>query len=354
MNSANVYGVGMVIVSNMMADELQGQKHLGALIADEAGVAGADALRVSSATASGASALRVGAMAVASGLVDIVAVVGVEKMRGGVGHGMATPVLAKALDAVDEVPDGATMLSQNAKLMQAYLNQYDVPDGALSHFAVNAHKNGNLNPHALFRNKTVDLETAQQSRIIVPPLNLYDCAPICDGAAAVILAPTQQARLYTETPIEILASAGSTDRFRVDDRMTPLELSAGAQSARLGYEIGGVRPADIDFYEPHDAFSIMTTLLLEASGFAQRGEGWRLAVEGHIGRDGTLPLSTMGGLKARGHPIGATALYQACEIVAQLRGEAGQNQLPDPRTAMMHSIGGAGTTIVAHIFRRNG
>lgn len=336
-----------VFAGNMLADELQGQKHIASLLADAAGLFGVEALHVRAATATGAAALRMAYFAVASGEADIAVAVGVEKMS----SAPPTPALAKALDAKREVPTGATLISMNARMMAAYMQRYNVPYEAFANFAVNAHRNALTNPFALFH-KPVQVEDVLASRIVNPPIRLLDCSPICDGAAAVVLVPDAHAGRFARPPVRVLASSVATDRFVVEDRPDPLALEAARLSARKAFQRAGLTPADIDFFEVHDAFSIMACLLLEASGFAERGTGWQLAVEGHIFREGRLPIATMGGLKARGHPIGATALYQTAEIVLQLCGEAGANQLERARFAMLQSVGGAGTTILTHLFGR--
>jgi acetyl-CoA C-acetyltransferase len=287
-----------------------------------------------------------GVLAVASGAADVVVVAGVEKMNAPT----VTPVLAKALDAEREVPDGATLVSQNARLMARYLERYKLPDDALAPFAVNAHINASRNPLAMFHKPALTPVDVMSSRVISPPIRLYDCAPISEGAAAVVLVPSSRARDFSPQPVHVLASAVATDRFRIDDREQPLELRAARTSLQRALAQSGTALADISFFEAHDAFTIMTCLLLEAAGFAAPGEGWRMAADGEIALNGRLPLSTMGGLKARGHPIGATALYQACEIVLQLTGRAGDNQLDAPRQALMQSVGGAGVTVITHLF----
>lgn len=338
--------VGALYASSMLADELQGQKQIAALIADEAGLSGVEALDVRAATAGGAAALRMGWLAVGSGAVELAVVVGVEKMS----DGIPTPVLAKALDAQREVPDGATLLSQNALLMAAYQERHRPPADGLAHFAVNAHANARHNPFALFQDKAITPADVLASRLISPPLRLLDCSPICDGAAAVVLAPLVDSYRYTKQPVTVLASSAATDRFRVADRPDPLALDAARRSAQAAYAQAALSPAAIDFYEVHDAFSIMACLLVEAAGFAPAGQGWRLAADGEIRPQGRIPLATRGGLKARGHPIGATALYQCCEVVQQLTGQAGGNQLPAAHIGMMQSVGGAGVTVLTHIF----
>ncbi len=345
MDDAGVEQVDALYVGNMMADELQNQKHLGALIADAAGLVGVEALEAGAASAAGAAALRLGYLAVASGDLDLVAVLGVEKMS----EGAAVPALSKALDGKLEVPIGATMISRNAELMQMYMQAYDVPEDAFVNFAVNAHNNGRHNPNALFR-KRVSARKVRNSRVVSGPLRLYDASPLCDGAAAVILAPTEQARAFSQHPVKMLSCTVATDHFRIEDRPNPLWLQAAENSAREAMLRANVHLNDIDIFEVHDAFSIMATLQLEAAGFAEPGEGWKLAADKAIYRRGKVPIATMGGLKARGHPIGATALYQTCEIVLQLTGRAGKNQVKKADVAIMQSVGGAAATMLTHIF----
>jgi acetyl-CoA C-acetyltransferase len=345
MEDAGTERVEALFAGNMLSDELQGQKHVAALIADEAGLAGIEALQVQAAMASGAAALRMAYLAVGSGEADLAVAVGVEKMSDGV----AAPALSKALDA-REVADGATLISKNADLMRLYLERNKVPEDGLAHFAVNAHRNARNNPYALFKDQAVSIRTVRNSRVIQHPLRLYDCSPVCDGAAAAVLAPSQEARAYNPNPVRILASSVATDRFRVGDRRWPLALEAATVSAQKAFRQANVNREDVDLFELHDAFSIMACLLLEAVGFAEPGQGWRLADEKRIGLRGDIPITTMGGLKARGHPVGATALYQVCEIVQQLTGRAGKNQVRDAELALMNSVGGAGTTLITHIF----
>jgi acetyl-CoA C-acetyltransferase len=342
---AGVEEVEALFCGNMLADELQGQKHLASLIADEAGLRGIEALEVGAVTASGAGALRMAYLAVGSGQADLAVAVGVEKMSDGV----AMPAISKALDAELEVPGGATMISRNAELLALYFERTKAPSHAMVWFAVNAHKNARNNPNALFHAQRVSVRQARTSRIIHPPLRLYDCAPICDGAAAVVLAPSEQARAFSDHPVRILASAVAVDRFRVDDRSDPLALEASQVSAHKAFRQANVHRGDVSFFELHDAFSIMACLQLEAVGFAAPGEGWRMAAERKIGIRGQLPVCTMGGLKARGHPIGATPLYQTVESVLQLTGRAGKNQVRDPKIALTQSIGGAASTVVTHL-----
>jgi acetyl-CoA C-acetyltransferase len=306
---------------------------------------GIEALQVRAATATGAAALRMAYLAVASEEADLAIAIGVEKMS----SGPATPALAKALDAEKEVAVGANLISKNAELMQLYIERYQMPADGLVNFAVNAHNNAIANENALFR-KVITPEEVSNSRIIYPPIRLLDCSPVCDGAAAVVLAPTDEARAFTSTPVHILASSVATDHFRIADRKDPLMLAGGRLSALRAARRANINRNDVSFFEVHDAFSIMACLLLESTGYAKRGEGWRLAAERRIWPDGDIPIATMGGLKARGHPIGATALYQTCEIVLQLTEKAGANQIKNPKVGLLQSVGGAASTVLTHIF----
>ena len=235
--------------------------------------------------------------------------------------------------------------------MRLYFERYNVPEDGLVNFPVTAHRNARNNPNALFHDLSVSPRNVRNSRMVHAPLRLMDCSPICDGAAAVVLAPSQEARAYSPHPVKILASSVSTDRFRVEDRTDPLWLEAAHISSQKAFRQANVNREDVSLYEVHDAFSIMACLLLEAVGFAEPGQGWRLAAEKRIGLRGEIPITTMGGLKARGHPIGATALYQACEIVLQLTERAGKNQVRNASIGMMQSVGAAATTVLTHIFR---
>lgn len=341
LKDARIEKADALYVANMLADALDKQCHLGALIATELGLAGVEALEVTAASASGAAALRAAYLAVASGSVDSAIALGVEKMSAG----EATPALSRGLDASEEA--GETMVTMNARLMQKYIETYGGSPGDFGRFAVNAHQNALTNDAALFH-KAVTVEECAQARIIHAPLRLYDCAPVCDGAAAVVLSanPTQHV-----PAVKHLASTVATDVFQVARRKDPLDLAASRISAEKAYLSARIEPRDVDFFEVHDAFSIMACLSLEACGFVPRGQGLQPGREGRLSREGDLPLSTFGGLKGRGHPIGATALYQAGEIFLQLTGRAGRNAVTGAKTAMMQSIGGAGSTILTNVFQ---
>jgi acetyl-CoA C-acetyltransferase len=350
MADAGVAHIDGLYVGNMLSGELAGQEHLGALVADFAGLRGIEAFKVEAACGSGAAALRVGYLSVASGVADIVVVVGVEKMTDMLGRD-TTAALALAADGEHEAFQGLSFVAVNALLMRRYMHEYGYDHSDFAAFAVNAHKNGVNNPYAMFRFPTT-VERFAAAKMICDPINLLDSSPICDGAAAVVLAPAEIARSLSQAPVRIAASAIGTDALAVHDRRDPLILDAGVISTRRAYEQAGVGSDDVDLFELHDAFGVMAALSLEAAGFADKGQGVRVAMDGDIGIDGRVPISTMGGLKARGHPVGATGLYQIIEVVQQLRGLAGENQVKNARLGMAQNVGGSGATVATHILER--
>ncbi|MGQ9502054.1 MAG: thiolase domain-containing protein [Anaerolineae bacterium] len=347
MKDAGIEGAHAMYVGNMLSGEISNQSHLGALIADFCGLRGIEAVKVEAACGSGAAAVRMGYLAVASGVHDLVICVGVEKMTDDVG-GKLTAALAQAADAEYELAHGVTFVGLNALLMRRYMHEYGVCHEDFAGFAINAHANAVGNPNAMFR-RPITLEDFKHADMIADPINLLDSSPMADGAAAVVLCPTEQAHAFKGRPVRIVGSAAATDCLSIHDRHDPLWLQAAEDSAQRAYAQAGVTPQDIDLFELHDAFTIMSALSLEACGFAERGKGWRLAAEGEIRPDGRIPICTMGGLKARGHPVGATGVYQIVEAVLQLRGEAGSCQIRDARLAMTQNIGGSGATIITHI-----
>jgi acetyl-CoA C-acetyltransferase len=348
LKDAGVDHVNMLLVGNMLSGALNGQEHVGALVADFAGLRGIEAFKVEAACGSGAAAARLGYIAVAGGMADVVLVVGVEKMTDRKGDAVTT-ALAMAADADYEAMQGLSFVSLNALLMRRYMHEFDVPREAFAPFVINAHRNAVNNPNAMFP-FPVSQEAFQRAAMIADPVSLMDSSPICDGAAAIVLCPTDMAQdLGQAQPVRVLASVSATDTVALHDRRDPLFLEAAALSAHRAYQQAEVQSTDIDLFELHDAFSIMSVLSLEACGFAERGQGVRLGLDGEIAIGARLPLCTMGGLKARGHPVGATGVYQLVEATQQLRGEAGANQVANARLAMTQNIGGSGATVITHI-----
>lgn len=351
MAEAGIDRADALFVGNMLSGSLLDQEHLGTLVADACGLHGIEAAKVEAACASGSAALRVGAMAVASGFHDIVVVAGLEKMTDTVGKD-TTAGLATAADAEYEALHGVSFVGLNALIMQRYMYEYDVPLDAFAGFSINAHRNGANNSNAMFQ-EAITLEDYVRAPVIATPINMMDSSPVCDGSAALVLVPTELASQFTtghhRGAVQILASASANDTLAVHDRKDPLFLEAAYLSSQKAYRQAGIQPAHLDLFELHDAFTIMSALSLEATGFARRGEGWRMAHDDEIAVGGRIPISTMGGLKSRGHPVGATGVYQIAELVQQLTGTAGANQVRGARLGMAQNIGGSGATIVTHI-----
>ena len=350
MRDANRDYADAVYIGNMMSGSANHQQHLGALIADWVGLRYTEAIKVESACSSAASAFRAGLMAVASGQLNCVVVAAVEKMTDSTMAEITTE-LATAADADYEAGMGLSFVALNALIMKRYMHEYGWKKEDFAPFPINAHANAVHNPNARFQ-EAISLETYLKAGMICPPINLLDASPVGDGAAAAVLVPFDSVIRNGRPLVKVVGSGGATDSIGIHHRREPLFLKAAEISSKQAYQQSGLTPKDIDFFELHDAFSIMAALSLEASGFAERGQGPRMANNGDIFPTGKLPVSTRGGLKARGHPVGATGLYQITEVVQQLRGEAGGNQLDGVRTGMAQNIGGSGSNIVTHILQR--
>jgi acetyl-CoA C-acetyltransferase len=340
-----------VYVGNMLAPVLSNQAHVGVLLADNAGLRGVEAVTIEAGSASGGAALRSGYMAVASGQVDSALVVGVEKFTDRIGSPVEA-ALATNTDSDYEAPHGMTANAQAALIMRRYMHEFGVNHDAFAGFAVTAHANGAHNPMAMFRSP-ISLETYQKAGLVSEPLNLFDVAPVADGAAALLLTRSDLLPTGFSHPlVRISGSAMVNDRLALHDRPDLLDFPAARTSVQRACQQAGIHPGDVDLFELFDAYSIFAALSLEAAGFAERGQGWKLAQEDQIGLEGLLPIATFGGLKARGHPGGATGVYQAVEAALQLRGQAGKNQVKDARRALVQSLGGAAAIAVAHVLER--
>jgi acetyl-CoA C-acetyltransferase len=352
MQDGGVEQVQAVYVGNMLSPLVSGQNQLGAFFGDWIGPWHKEAVKLEAACGSGAAAFRAALMAVASGDVDSALALGVEKMTDKAGHDV-TAALATAADADYEVEQGVSFVGLNALIMLRYMHEYGWKHGDFAPFSINAHANAVHNPFARLRDK-ISLEKFERASMVATPINLLDASPIGDGAAAVILVPADKVRSLSARPrVVVAASAAATDTIAVHSRRDPLVLTAAQQTARRCYELAGITPDDIDFFELHDAFSIMSALSLEACGFAERGQGVRLGLEDKISIKGSIPICTRGGLKARGHPVGATGMYQIVEVVQQLRGECGRTQVEGARIGMAQNIGGSGASILTHILSVN-
>ncbi len=336
-----------IFLGNMMSGVINAQNNLGPLVAHWAGLK-VPAVKIDAACGSGGAALRSGLMAVSSGDIESALVVGVEKMTDRSPHEV-TVALATAADADYEVDMGVSFVGLNALIMRRYMHEYGWKHADFAPFAINAHANAMHNPFARLHHK-ITVEEFEKSAMIATPINLLDASPIGDGAAALYIVPADSVK--DGERFLIAGSASATDTIALHDRHDPLFLSAAYKSAQGAYRQAGVDPGDIDVFELHDAFTIMSALSLEACGFAERGQGPRLGLDGNIGLSGSIPVMTRGGLKARGHPVGATGVYQVVEVVQQLRGVCGETQVPDARIGMAQNIGGSGATIITHIIKR--
>ena len=350
MQDSGMDQVDALFVGNMLSPLVSGQNQLGTFFSDWIGLWGREAVKVEAACGSGAAAFRSGLMAVASGDVDSALVIGVEKMTDKAGHDV-TAALATAADADYEVEQGISFVGINALVMRRYMHEYGWKHEDFAPFSVNAHANAMHNPNARLHEK-ISVEKFERSSMVATPINLLDASPIGDGAAAAIIVPAERVTSMPGRPrVTVAGSASATDSIAVHSRKDPLFLSAAYQSSRRAYEMAGVTPKDIDVFELHDAFSIMSALSLEASGFAERGQGVRLGLDNEISPTGRVPVCTRGGLKARGHPVGATGMYQIVEVVQQLRGECNGSQVDGAKIGMAQNIGGSGATILTHILK---
>lgn len=340
-----------LFVGNMLAPNLSNQAHLGVLLVDTAGLLGIEAVTVEAAGASGGAALRQGYLAIASGMVDVALVVGVEKFTDKIGPDVDT-ALATTGDADFEAVQGMTPTAQAALLMKRYIHENHVPAGGFAGFALTAHANAVANPCAMFR-KAIKPEAYTKAEMVSDPLNMFDIAPNADGAAALVL--TRRELLpsnWGHSLVKISGSASASDTLALHDRKDMLYFNTAHLSAGKAMKQANVILDDIDLFEYHDMFSIYAALELEAVGFAIRGQGWKLAADNEIGLKGKIPCATMGGMKARGFPGGAAGVYQAVEAAMQLRGQAGTNQIQNAKTALIQSLGGPASTAVSHILQK--
>ena len=340
-----------LFVGNMLAPNLSNQAHLGVLLADYAGLLGIEAITLEAAGASGGAALRQGYLAVASGMVDVALVVGVEKFTDKVGSGVDA-ALATTSDADYEAVQGMTPTAQAALLMKRYMHEHSVPADGFAGFALTAHQNGAGNPCAMFR-KAIKPETYAKAEMVSDPINMFDMAPNADGAAALVLTRRELLPSNFGHPlIKVAGSGSSSDTLALHDREDMLYFNTSQLSAGRAMKQAGLHLEQINLFEYHDMFSIYAALQLEAVGFAVKGQGWRLAADNEISLKGKIPCATMGGMKSRGFPGGAAGVYQAVEATLQLRGSAGANQLPNAKNALIQSLGGPASTAVSHILQR--
>jgi len=363
-------------IGNCSSDLFEGQSHTAPLMTSWIGLAPRPATRVEDACASSGVALRQGILAIASGLYDVVLVGGIEKMSA-LPTEKVTDVLATAGDALFEIPAGFTFPGFYATLATAYMHQYGATPESLMCVGIKNHENGALNDKAQFGQRIADIMAARKASaakknqpiptwrdemdflhddranpIIAWPMRLFDCSPISDGAAALLLVREDIAKSFTDNPIYIIGTGQASDGG-LSDRSELTTVPAARLAGQQAYAMAGVKPSDIKVAEVHDCFTIAEILATEDLGFFAPGQGWRAAEEGKTARTGARPINTSGGLKSKGHPVGASGAGQVIEIWKQLRGIAGARQLPgDIHLGLTHNVGGTGQTCVVHIFER--
>lgn len=354
-----------LFVGNFTSDLFEHQGHTAPLMADWIGLCPAPSTRVEGACASGGLALRMGVLAIASGLYDVVCAGGYEKMTG-LSTPAVTDALACASDVYYEAIPGATFPGLYAEMANAHMKKYGSKWEMLAKISLKNHRNGSINPLAQF-NKSIEdiakgkgftdvmqfLNDPKCNPMVAWPLRLFDCSPISDGSAAAILVAADRAKEFTDTPVYITGTGQGTASMGLHDRQDFTTLPSAVEASKQAYNMAGVSPEDIQIAEVHDCFTIAELIATEDLGFFQRGEGGKAASEGRTTREGDKPVNTSGGLKCKGHPVGASGVAQVFEQFEQLRGTAGGRQIPDVELGLTHNVGGSGSTAVVHIFSRN-
>jgi acetyl-CoA C-acetyltransferase len=368
-NGINLGDVEALYLGNFSSDAFEKQAHTAALLADWLGITPVPATRVEDACASSGVAINIGAMAIASGAYDVVIVGGVEKMRG-LSTGGVTDTLAMAADALYEVGVGFTFPGLYATIATAHFAEYGSNWEQLAAISIKNHRNGALNPKAHFQSEIMDTAKKLGERkkmtfddemdflrsslnpVVAHPLRLFDCCPISDGSAVIILAAGDVAKNYTDTPVYLRGIGQASDTMALHDREDMTALRATRLAASQAYKAAGVDPGDIDVADVHDCFTIAELIATEDLGFFPKGEGGEATVDGRTALDGDVAINPDGGLKAKGHPVGATGVAMAYEMFKQLRGEAGGHQVSDVRYGLVHNVGASGATVAVQVYGR--
>lgn len=347
-------GVGLKEVESMVTgiagDEFAIALQPSAQVHDYIGFHPKPNFRVEGACATGSMALRTGWMNVASGLADLVLVVGVEKMTE-VPTSLATDIMGRGGDATWEYPFGTTFPGYYAMIANAHMAEFGTTEEQLALVAVKNHYYGSLNPYAHMQ-KPITLDKALASFTVAHPLKLFDCSLITDGAAAVLLASEEKAKALSKKPVWIAGLGLATDTMRIGDRKSLTSILSSREAAKTAYRMAGVGPSNINVATVHDCFTIAEIVAYEDLGFCEKGEGGKLIQEKETYAGGKIPVNVDGGLKSKGHPLGATGVSMAIEITKQLRGEAGERQVKNAETGLTHNVGGTGQVVAVHIFRR--
>lgn len=341
--------IDAMYIGSMSSGRFVDQEHVGALVAEVSGFSQMHipATRVEGACASGGLAAREGFLSIASGINDVVVVGGIEKMSD-VGGTAATETLATAADQEWEAFFGATFPGIYAMIATRHMHEYGTTREQLAQVAVKNHANGALNPYAQYQSP-ISLESVLRATMVAYPLGLMDCSPVSDGAASIVLCAAEKAKKYTDKLVRIAASGQASDTLALHARRDLCTLDATVHAARMAYKQAKVTAKQIDFAEVHDCFTIAEICAVEDLGFVEKGQGGH-AIENEITTlKGSLPVNTSGGLKAKGHPVGATGVAQIVEATLQLRGDAGKRQVKDAKRGLTHNVGGSGATCAIHI-----
>lgn len=346
-DDAGVDHIDSMYVGSMTPGLFVGQEHIGALMADYLGVAPIPAVRVESACCSGGMALRLGFFEIASGNSDLVMAGGVEKMTDGAD---VTYALASAADQDYEVYHGITFPGLYAMIAKAHMHRYGTTRKQLAAVSVKNHHNGSFNPNAQFP-KEVTIDQVINATLVADPLTVLDSSPVSDGAACVILASLDLAKKLNKSIIKILGSGAATDAIALHGRDDITTLKAVKDSSESAYKMAGIKSSDVSFAEVHDCFSIAEICIIEELGFVKKGQGGPFTEKGKTSLEGKIPVNPSGGLKSKGHPVGATGIAQVVEVVEQLRGNAGKRQVKNAKIGLAQNMGGSGASSVTHIFK---
>ena len=341
--------IDAMYIGSMSSGRFVGQEHIGALVADASGFSHLHipATRIEGACASGSLAVRQGYLSIASGINDIVVVGGIEKMNDVSGEA-ATETLATAADQEWESFFGVTFPGLYALMARRHMYKYGTTKEQLAQVAVKNHSNGALNPNAQYQ-RPIKMETAMNATMVADPLGLFDCSPVTDGSASIVLCAADKAKKFTDKPIKIIGSGQGSDTLSLHARDHLCSLDSTIYAAKKAYKQANIKPSDVSVAEVHDCFTIAEIMAIEDLGFVKKGEGGK-AIENKITTlDGKIPVNTSGGLKAKGHPVGATGVAQIVELTQQLRNKAGERQVKDARIGLAHNVGGSGATCVIHI-----
>lgn len=368
-NGFNLKDSEALYLGYFSSDMFEHQGHTSAMMADALGINPIPATRVEAACASSGAAVNMGIMAIASGLYDVVLVGGVEKMRT-LGTGEVTDTLAMAADVSYEAAVGFTFPGLYAAIAAAHFDRYGSTWEQLADIAIKNHDNGKLNPKAQYQQSILEIAnrigqrkglefddpmdflTSDLNPMVADPLRLFDCCPISDGAAVAILASEKVAKQYTDTPVYVAGIGQASDTMALHDRAELTSLNASKIASKQAYKMAGIKPKDISLACVHDCFTIAEVVATEDLGFFEPGMGGKAASEGRTSLSGDIPINTDGGLKAKGHPVGATGAGMVVEMFKQLRGQAGERQVSDPAYGMAHNVGATGGTVTVQVYRR--